>query len=289
MFNQLKTLWNKDKGFGFFCAVSALLHTLIFVSLIFTNSGNKRLLRNMNIVDVNLISISKAGGVKSEPAAKPKKSSEKPVTVKETKPKPKKEAEKKIVKEPVKEKAKTPPKKTVPKKNAKKVKKEAKKEEKKENKIQENSEVELAKVKNAIEKIRESMAENQPTDNSSNSISDTKEGEGGFSSQKNGRPGSIIGDIVTAYQAEVAWQIEQNWFFSEHTVGKQNIKAILIVEIMKNGEIKELYFETKSGSPYLDDSAYKAVLKSNPLPPLPEAFGVSTYKLGLTFTPSGIE
>jgi len=87
MFNLFKTLCNKDKGFGFFFAVSALTHILIFASLLFTGAGNNRLLRNINAIDVNLISISKAGGIKSGPVSAPKKTSEKPVTVKETKPK----------------------------------------------------------------------------------------------------------------------------------------------------------------------------------------------------------
>ncbi len=279
MFSSFKTLWNKEKGLGFFFTVSALSHILIFASFNFTSAGNNRLLRNINAIDVNLISISKAGGGKSGSIAALKKTPEKPVTVK--KPKPKKEAKKKIAKQPEKKIKKTPPKKTIPKKKTKEANKIVKKEK--------NTKANLAKVADAIEKIKQSITKNQPSDNPANSTSDTKKGEGGFSSQKIGRPGSIIGNIVSAYQAEVAWRIERNWFFSEQTTGKQNIKTVLIIEIMKNGEIKEVYFETKSGSPYLDESAYKAVLKSNPLPPLPDAFGVSSYKLGLTFTPSGIE
>ncbi len=268
MLNHFKALWSEDKGFGFFLTVSALSHIIIFAFFLFTSSGNNRLLRNINAIDVNLISISKAGDIKSAPVSSPKKTSKKPVAVKKTKPK---KETKKYIKKTVKHK-----KKTLPKKEAKKKIKQKK-----------NTEADKAKVADAIEKIKESIAAEQPSDNPT--ISDTKEGEGGFSSMADARPGSIIGNIVSAYQAEVAWRIEQNWFFSGQTTGQHNIKAVLVIEIMKSGEIKEAYFETKSESPYLDDSAYKAVLKSNPLPPLPDAFGVSSYKLGLTFTPSGIE
>ncbi|MBW1615398.1 MAG: TonB C-terminal domain-containing protein [Deltaproteobacteria bacterium] len=282
MFQLLKALWNEDKGFGFFFAVSALFHVVIFIFFLFTSSGNHRLSRNLNAIDVNLISISKAGGIKSASVSSPQKKSTKPVEGK--KPKSKKEPKKTVKQNEKKTKNKKTTKKSIPKKDAKeKAKKEIKQEK--------NTEADRAKVASAIDKIKKSMEAEQLPDNPNDNpaISDTKEGEGGFSSMTDVRHGSIIGNIVSAYQAEVAWRIEQNWFFSGQTSGQHNIKAILIIEIMKSGEIKEVYFETKSGSPYLDESAYKAVLKSNPLPPLPDAFGVSSYKLGLTFTPSGIE
>ena len=116
MFNPFKTLWNKDKSFGFFFTVSALSHILIFIFFLFTSADNNRLTRNINAIDVNLISISKASSAKSKVSATPKKTSGKSVTIK--KPKQKKEAAKKI--------KKAHPKKAIPQKNAIEAKKKKK-------------------------------------------------------------------------------------------------------------------------------------------------------------------
>jgi colicin import membrane protein len=61
----------------------------------------------------------------------------------------------------------------------------------------------------------------------------------------------------------------------------------LKIKILANGEIKEIRFEKRSGNRYLDESAYKALMKTNPLPPLPKGFKL--YEVGLIFTPKGLK
>ena len=51
-------------------------------------------------------------------------------------------------------------------------------------------------------------------------------------------------------------------------------------------EVRGRWFKDRSGNSYLDDSAYRAVMKSNPLPPLPR--GYNAYTVALVFTPSGL-
>ena len=49
----------------------------------------------------------------------------------------------------------------------------------------------------------------------------------------------------------------------------------------------EIYdLKKKSSNKYFDDSVFKAVKKSNPLPKLPK--GYPFYKVALRFTPSGL-
>ncbi len=58
---------------------------------------------------------------------------------------------------------------------------------------------------------------------------------------------------------------------------------------MQNGKIKDIWFEKKSGNSYFDESAFKAVKKSDPLPKLPKEYFKPYYNLGLIFTPSGLK
>jgi len=55
------------------------------------------------------------------------------------------------------------------------------------------------------------------------------------------------------------------------------------VKIMKDGKIRDIWFERRSGNAYFDDSAFKAVKKSDPLPPLPQGFSEPFYKVGFRF------
>jgi colicin import membrane protein len=72
------------------------------------------------------------------------------------------------------------------------------------------------------------------------------------------------------------------------TGGRTDLEAVLVIKIMPNGEIQDIWFEKKSGNSYFDDSVYKAVKKSNPLPPLPKDYQRPFYNVGLVFTPSGL-
>ncbi|MCF8110351.1 MAG: TonB family protein [Desulfobacteraceae bacterium] len=103
--------------------------------------------------------------------------------------------------------------------------------------------------------------------------------------------GGMAADDLSAmeiYQAEVAVLLKRNWAFSPDMAGESTsgLETRLVIEIMPDGEIADVWFEKRSGNAYLDESAYKTVMKTNPLPPLPG--GRSQYHLVIGFTPSGL-
>ncbi len=70
------------------------------------------------------------------------------------------------------------------------------------------------------------------------------------------------------YLAIVRDKIGNNWVRTYTGAGRVKI----YFKIMKNGEIRDAKVEVSSGNAGLDRLALEAVLKSNPLPPLPEGF-----------------
>lgn len=92
-------------------------------------------------------------------------------------------------------------------------------------------------------------------------------------------------EIMRIYDAEIEARIETNWAFAGEA---SNLKAWLAVKINKKGEIKDIWFDEKSGNSHLDDSAYNALMKSNPLPPLPEAYPKPEYIKGFKFGTEGL-
>ncbi len=115
-----------------------------------------------------------------------------------------------------------------------------------------------------------------------------------------GQGGNIPGGALTTgylalkpidiYKAEIPYHIEKNWAFSEQLAGGDtDLVAVVVIKIMQNGEIRDIWFEKKSGDSYFDESAFKAVKKSDPLPELPKEYFKPYYNLGLIFTPSGLK
>jgi len=81
--------------------------------------------------------------------------------------------------------------------------------------------------------------------------------------------------------------IQQNWVFNEMLAGlDQNLEVRILIKILKNGEIRDISYETRSGNPYLDQSAKRAIQRANPLPALPK--GMASYDVVVIFTPKGL-
>jgi colicin import membrane protein len=86
------------------------------------------------------------------------------------------------------------------------------------------------------------------------------------------------------------WQrIRSVWMLpTEALRGQKNLETIIAIRIGRDGEIEDIQFEKKSGNPYLDESALRAIKKANPLPPLPPGFEGNRFDVGVRFTPSDL-
>lgn len=92
------------------------------------------------------------------------------------------------------------------------------------------------------------------------------------------------------YRMVVAYEVHSNWEFPSELIGiPSDLKARLIFKVMPNGEIKDLFFDKRSGNNDFDDSVYKAIMKSNPVDPHPKSISEPYVTMGLRFTPAGIQ
>jgi len=93
---------------------------------------------------------------------------------------------------------------------------------------------------------------------------------------------------IDLYNMELMYRIQQNWAFNDILAGNdKHLEVRVIVKILKDGRVRDIWFETRSGNRYLDESALRAIKKSIPLPKLPR--GYSSYDIGLIFTPAGLK
>ncbi len=137
-------------------------------------------------------------------------------------------------------------------------------------------------IKDAVDRIRASVGRKAAQKGGGRGSGD------GGNTDSPGRPGGGPGgEIGSIYGQQLAYHIQQNWAFSPSLAGgRRDLLSILRIRILSDGHIAEIDFERRSGNNYLDESAYRAVMKSDPLPPPPG--GASEYTVGLRFTPDGL-
>jgi len=158
-------------------------------------------------------------------------------------------------------------------------------------------------VKNAINRIKKDVEDSRPAEiqKALARIKDEVEKEGPKEIDKQGPsksphiPGNAGADskkaleLIDIYRIEIAYRIQKNWAFSEQMVGdKTGLEAWVAIKIARNGEIKDIWFDKRSGNEYFDEAAKNAIIKSNPLPPLPNGYMRPYCEAGFHFTPSGL-
>lgn len=267
-------------------SVSLMCHVILFVILIFAPgyATNKRpSLSVINVSMVTLPALKKSSGPDNQQPAELKR----PATVKKKAPAPK--VASKTVPAPVQKPSKAIS--IAPKK--KKIKTSLKKKTFKSDRVVKSAISQIEKkveksrpdqIRQAIDRLKDQVKKTGPIDRKTNE--DVKNsgipGGSGAGSKK-------VLELIDIYRIEIAYQIQKNWAFSEQLVGGQkNLEAYLALKVMPNGEIKDIWFDKRSGNSYFDESAKKAIMKSNPVRPHPPGVKKSFVDIGLRFTPEGI-
>ena len=148
----------------------------------------------------------------------------------------------------------------------------------------------LDRIKNKVDKAEAETARSPSREPASGKASGGAVGGSGGGTGGTGGTGAFGIQPIDFYRSLVPNHIENNWVFNEQLVGgRTDLVSVIVIKIMHNGEITDIWFEKKSGNSYFDDSVYKAVKKSNPLPPLPKEYTQPYYELGLIFTPKGLK
>ncbi len=125
-------------------------------------------------------------------------------------------------------------------------------------------------------------------DTDTRSLSDGDSSGPSVGSGTAGGVGRKGGTAIDRYKMVLKSGIEQNWVFNEMLAGMdQNLEVRVLIKILKNGEIRDIVYETRSGNRYLDQSAKRALQRASPLPALPP--GMASYDVVVIFTPKGLK
>ncbi len=263
-------------------AVSFVAHMIFFALMFFSPTPTMERPNISSVIRVNMVTLPEKA---SAPAVKP------PARIK--KEPPKKTVVKKKTSPVVKTTKKAPP---VIKRKKKKI--SLKKKTFKSTKVVKSAIKELEKhieetkpdpIETALERLKKKVGEEQFRENIKKKAATSKTSGTGKGKSRYSEGGKKIADLIDIYRIEIAFQIQKNWAFSSQLAGESNnLQASVVFKVMPNGEIQDLFFTDRSGNQYLDDSAYKAVMKSNPVDPHPEGINRAYVHVGLRFTPEGV-
>ncbi len=289
--------------------ISLLIHMIFIGYVMFVPEYNPRPKLGQAAISVSLVSLPGPPAPAQAPAAAlPPAPEPTPAPAAKTVAIPKKEIEK-APEKPVLETpppkplpAKPEPAKTVslaPEQQKPKVKKSLKKETQNRQKMIDQALSKVQKdveesqsnsVRKAIDRLKEKVAQGgTETLQPSQTAKDAGVAAGTGVAGGTGSGGRRALEITDLYKIEVAFQVERNWAFSQQLVGDgRAMQASLVFKVLPSGEITDIQFTQKSGNAYLDDSAYKAIVKANPVSPHPDGIRLPYVTVALRFTPEGL-
>jgi len=265
--------------------ISLICHLVFFGAFLVAQKHKPRKFPRQSVINVSLVA-TPSQAAHSSPVSK------KTAPASKTKISKKKETRKKTVKIAPKPEKKTPvvstsgkPKVSLKKKTfkASKVKKSALKdiEKKVEKTSSERRTSALDRLKTKVE-AQEVEKRSEPKATQAQPSSN-RAGDG---SGQGGR----VGELIDIYRIEIAYQIQKNWAFPEQLAGgRHDLQTMLVFKIMPNGEIRDLFFTDRSGNTHFDESAFRAIMKANPVDPHPAAIIRPYVQMGLRFTPEGVK
>jgi colicin import membrane protein len=273
-------------------ALSSVCHLVFLLLFVITPSLRSEKVQTQSVINVSMVSLKNPATQAGEKPAVENKAPkiEKPNAVK-----------KPSVTPPVKKTAKvadTPPPK--PKTSLKKktfkstqVVKQAIEQLEEQVKVKTEAQTDTAQpepLKSALERLRQEggkaeASRSAPTGEST----DRSAGKTGGKLGKFNEDGKKTAELIDLYRIEIAYQIQKNWAFNEQLAGgDQSLVAAIVFKVMPDGEIRDIFFTDRSGNTYLDESAYKAIVKSNPVDSHPHGLIQPYVVMAIRFTPQGI-
>ena len=285
-----------EKKFLFWLAAAGFIHALVIVLAICLQILDSRKVVKPKIVSVSLVSLPgsggshevsvKKGGVETAPVSSlesphsPVK--KKSVKVKAVAPESPPVTPKKVSVEPLPPKAKS----KVIDKPADISKALERLKQNVDKKTATSPQPSAGSLNNALAQLQQKVkSEGKPTSaGTGGGLANSSGGRGGAGKGYGG------GGTSAPYKAEIASIINQNWEFSKLLLkNSYGMEVYVSINILADGTIKQIKFDKRAQSEYLNNSVKKALEKSSPLPVPPKEEGARDVWIGFVFTPEGIE
>ncbi len=91
---------------------------------------------------------------------------------------------------------------------------------------------------------------------------------------------------LNEYYGLIWAKIKQSWTLPENLLKDGvDLETIIVIIIERDGRVRRSWFEKKSGNPLYDQMAMRAIIKAEPLPPIPKELNQDHLEIGIRFFP----
>lgn len=91
---------------------------------------------------------------------------------------------------------------------------------------------------------------------------------------------------LNEYYSLIWAKIKSSWTIPEPLLKEGvDLETIIVIIIGQNGGVQKTWFEKKSGNAIYDQMAMRAIIKADPLPPIPKELTQESLEVGIRFTP----
>lgn len=100
--------------------------------------------------------------------------------------------------------------------------------------------------------------------------------------------GVSVDENLRRYLIAVNSQIQEHWVLPDLQNWKENVEAIVIIRVRRDGAVVETTFKKKSDNVFFNQFVEKTLKLSAPLPPFPIGINQSEMEIGLKFRPGEV-
>lgn len=97
-----------------------------------------------------------------------------------------------------------------------------------------------------------------------------------------------LSQLQKIYWANVAQHIQSFWSLPDLQNWDEQLTAVMVIIVRRNGTLIKKYFEKKSNNFYFNQFVEKTLLESLPLPAFPPDLKENEIEIGLVFHPAGL-
>ncbi len=91
---------------------------------------------------------------------------------------------------------------------------------------------------------------------------------------------------LSEYYSMIWAKIKEMWTLPENLLKEMaGLETVVVITITRDGKIKYMWVEKRSGNALYDQMAMRAIKKAEPLPPIPKELGENTLEVGIRFLP----
>ncbi len=95
-------------------------------------------------------------------------------------------------------------------------------------------------------------------------------------------------EALDRYRARITEHISPHWQLPELQEWDENLRAVLVMQVKRDGTVTNSYFEKRSKNLRFNQYVKKAIDSAQPLPPFPIDFHEKSEEIAVTFSPGGL-